>query len=182
MKRTVTYAAATLLCLLCTSGRLVPRAEAAGDDFNNIVHQIEAEYHVHQSYPFLSAFAGFVGKCSRVAGVKAFKMAIFEDHDLLSSGGDARLDEVIQSAGKSGWQPMIKSFSRRSHEHNYIYVQAHGKDFRLLLVTLEPSEAVVLEVGIDAAKLSKFINDHSGHGDHHTVDTGAGDDLAADLR
>lgn len=181
MKRTITYSFAALLCLLCTSGRLVPRAQAAGDDFNNIVHEIEAEYHVHQSVPWVSAFAGFVGKCSRFAGVKDFKMAIFEDQDFLSSDGDTRLDQVIQSAGKSGWQPLIRSFSHRSHEHNYIYIQAHGKDFRVLLVTVEPSEAVVLQFGIDAKKLSKFINEHSGHGDHH-VDAGGDDSLAADLR
>lgn len=161
MNRTIPFCVAALLCLLCTSGRLVPRAEAAGDDFNNIVHQIEAEYHVHRSYPFVSAFAGFLGKCSRVAGVKDFKMAMFEDQDLLSSGADRRLDEVVESAGQSGWQPLIKSVSRRSHEHNYIYIQAHGKDFTVLLVTVEPNEAVVLQLGLDGNKLSKFINEHS---------------------
>ena len=159
MKRTSGYCLAGLICLLCGMGVLVPDARAAaGDDFNNIVHHIEAEYHVHRSYPFLMAFVGLVAKGARFAGVKGFKMALFEDQNLTSSDVDQRLDEIVQSAGRSGWQPLIKSFSRRTGEHDYIYVRGQSKELTMLMVSVEPNEAAVLQVKIDADKLSQFIN------------------------
>jgi hypothetical protein len=162
MKRTSRYWVGGLICLLLGLSSLVPDAQAAGDDFNDIVHHIEAEYHVHRSYPFLMAFAGFVAKCSHVAGVKGFKMALFEDQTLPGIELDRRLDEIVQSAGRSGWQPLIKSVSRRTGEHDYIYVRGNSKDLTMLMVDVERKEAAVLEVRINADKLSQFINEHSG--------------------
>lgn len=130
------------------------------DDFGSIVHHIEAEYHVHRNYRFLMSFAGVVVKCTHVGGVKVFKMAIFEDQHLPGTELDDRLDELVQRAGSSGWQPMVKSFSRRSGERTYIYAKAEGNDMKLLLVSVESNEAVVLQVKINPDKLSHFINEH----------------------
>jgi len=145
--------------MFCGLAWLVEDAVAA-DDFGNIVHHIEAEYHVHRDHRFFMAFAGMVVKCSRLGGAKDFKAAIFENQHLSGSDADARLDEIVQSAGKSGWQPLIKSFSRRSGEHNYIYAQGQSKDLKLLIVSIEPDESVVMQVRIDADKLSEFINEN----------------------
>lgn len=134
------------------------------------MRHIEAQYHVHRNYRFLMSLAGVVVKCSHLGGVKVFKAAIFEDQQLPGSDLDTRLDDVIQRAGASGWQPLVKSFSRRSGEHNYIYAQAKGKDLSLLLVSVEPDEAVVLQVKIDPVKLSDFINEHSAASDRHLDD------------
>jgi hypothetical protein len=174
MKKTSGYCLAGLICLLVGIDALVPDARAAaGDDFNDIVHHIEAQYHVHRSYPFLTAFVGFVSKSSRFAGVKGFKMALFEDQNLSGSDGDPRLDEIVQSAGRSGWQPLIKSFSRRTGEHNYIYVRGQSKELTMLMVSVEPNEAVVLQVKIDADKLSQFINEHSEESGHRDIGASA---------
>lgn len=149
---------AGVLLVLC--GALLCAQKASADDFGKIVHHIEVQYHVHRNYRFLMSVAGIAVKCSRFTGVKAFKAAIFEDQQLSGLELDRGLDDLMQRAGSSGWQPLVKSFSRRSGEHNYIYAQASGKDMKLLLVSVEPDEAVVLEVKIDPSKLSEFINQH----------------------
>lgn len=160
MKRASAHRTAGLLLIAC--GVFFMAQNACGDDFGRIVHHIETQYHVHRNYRFLMSFAGVVVKCTHVGGVKAFKAAIFENQHLSGTELDARLDELVVQCGRSGWQPLVKSLSRRSGEHNYIYAQGSGNNLRLLVVSVEPDEAVVLQVKIDPAKLSDFINEHTG--------------------
>jgi len=152
------------LCL-AIGGLLALAPGVKADDFGRIVHHIEAEYHVHRNYRFLMSFAGVVVKCTHIAGVTTLKTAIFEDQQLPGSEMDTRLDELVQRAGAPGWQPLVKSFSRRNGEHTYIYAQANGNDMKLLLVTVEPNEAVVMQLKINPVKLSEFINKHRGEAD-----------------
>ena len=156
---------AGLLLILCGFFSLGEKVYA--DDFGRIVRHIEAEYHVHRNYRFLMAFAGVVVKCTHVGGVKVFKAAIFEDQHLSATDLDDRLDELVRRAASTGWQPMVRSFSRRSREHTYIYAQASGNNMKVLLVSVEPNEAVVMQVKIDPVKLSDFINEHTADAEHH---------------
>ena len=169
MKRIRANARVAAFLALCLFFILAQRRSWAEDDFGNIVHHIESQYHVHRNYRFLMAFAGVVVKCSSFTGVKGFKAAIFENQHLFASEPDSGIDAVIQAAGKSGWQPLIKSYSRRTGEHNYIYAQSGGKDIKLLIVSVEPSEAVVMQVKINPNKLSEFINEHSDESAHRAA-------------
>ena len=157
---TKTNVSRTAGLLLIIFGFFALAENLRADDFGRIVRHIEAEYHVHRNYRFLLSFAGIVVKCTHVAGVKVFKMAIFEDQHLSGTELDNQLDELLQGAGSSGWQPLVRSFSRRSSEHTYIYAKADGNDMKLLLVSVEPDEAVVMQVKINPQKLSDFINKH----------------------
>ncbi len=62
--------------------------DTAADDFGDIVHHIEAEYHVHRNHRFFMAFAGMVVRCSHLGGAKDFKAAIFENQHLSGSGAE----------------------------------------------------------------------------------------------
>lgn len=138
-------------------------ASVQADDFGNIVRHIEARYHAHRNYRFLMAFAGFTVKLWPGTGVRDVKIAFFENQNLFQSDPDTELDEILQTAGKAGWQPMVKSNSRRRGERSYVYAQPSGKDLRLLVVNLEHNEAEVIEVKIDPDKLEKFIDEHEHH-------------------
>lgn len=153
------------ICGLLAIGFLAIAPDAKADDFGKIVRHIEVEYHLHRNYRFLMSFAGVVVKCSHMAGVKAFKAAIFEDQQLPAAELDTRLDQLVQQATASGWQPLIKSVSRRTGERSYIYAQASGNDMKLLLVNVEPNEAVVMQLKINPVKLSEFINKHTREAD-----------------
>lgn len=142
------------------------------DDFGRIVHHIEASYKVHRNYRFLMAFAGVVVKFWHVGGVKSMKVAIFEDQHLDGTDTDKKLDEIVARASKSGWQPMVRSISRRSGEHTYVYAQQAGKDMKLLVVNVEPNEAEVIQLKVDPDKLQQFLDEnvhHSGHHEHSSV-------------
>ncbi len=153
--RTAVIVTATLLFAVLPS-------QARADDFGKIVHSIESNYHVHRNYRFVMGFAGFMVKCAGgFAGVRGFKGALFENQRL-SSAPDSTLDEVVQSAGDHGWQPVVKSYSRRHNEHTYIYARQEGKDLKVLVVNVEPSEAVVIQVKINPDKLAKFIEENEG--------------------
>lgn len=142
---------------------------AYADDFGKIVRHIEASYHVHRNHRSIMGFAGLVVKFWHPGGVKSFKAAVFEDQRLLQDEPDGRLDEIVQSASKHGWQPIVKSYSRRSGEHSYIYVQTQGKDIRMLIVSVEPNEAAVLQLKLDPDKLAKYMDEDIGEGPHHNV-------------
>lgn len=144
---------------------VAPQPAFAKDDFGKIVHHIEANYHTHRHYRFVMGLAGFTVKVTHFAGVKSFKGAIFENSEFSASGSDTRFDQVVRAAMDSGWQPLVQSYDRHSGERTYIYAQDLGKDMRLLVVNLEPTEAVVIQVKVDPNKLSDFVNEASvGHG------------------
>ncbi|HEY6304969.1 MAG TPA: hypothetical protein VI488_00755 [Candidatus Angelobacter sp.] len=143
---------------------------SAQDDFGNIVHHIESRYHVHRNYPFLMALAGAAVKAWQGTGVKDLKIAIFEDQHLLQTATDRELDQLMQEAGNSRWQPMVKSFDRRCGQHSYIYAKSEGRDLKLLIVNVEPSEAQVVQVRVDPSKLDEFLNEHTSHGPRKSAD------------
>src|SRR5262245_36182082 len=137
--------------------------QARADDFGKIVHSIESNYHVHRNHRWVMGFAGFLVKCTGgFAGVKGFKGALFENQHLSDSNPDSSLDEVVQSAGEHGWHRVVKSYSRRHNEQNYIYARQEGKDLKLLIVSVEPSEAVVIQVKVNPDKFAKFIEESEG--------------------
>lgn len=144
----------------------------ASDDFTRIVHHIEANYHVHRNHRWAMAFAGLVVKVSHVAGVKSFKGAIFEDQHLENTASDQKLDEIVLRAGESGWQPMVKSFSRRTGEHAFVYAKPDGHDLKLLIVSVEPNEAAVVQIKLDPDKLNDFLDEHGGGSRHRTNEFG----------
>jgi hypothetical protein len=156
----------TVLSLAAASLFTVAQPAFAKDDFGKIVHHIEANYHTHRHYRFVMGLAGFTFKVSHFAGVKSFKGAIFENSEFAASGSDVRFNEVLRGAMDSGWQPLVQSYDRHSGERTYIYAQDLGKDMRVLVVNFEPTEAVVLQVKVDPAKLADFVKDTNASHEH----------------
>jgi hypothetical protein len=163
MTRTSLHRFATAFFACCVLVAAWPHEVFAADDFGNIVRYIESRYHVHRNYPFLMSLAGLAAKAWPGTGVRDVKIALFEDQSFPQSTSDRELDELVQAAGNSGWQPLVKSFSKRTGDHSYIYAKPEGRNLSLLIVNVEPSEAEVVQVKIDPKQLEKFINEHD-HG------------------
>ncbi len=142
--------------------------QAYADDFGNVVHHIEARYHVHRQYRFALGFAGLVVKVWHVGGVKSLKVALFENQRMANSATDGELDEIVQRAGGNGWQPIVRSYSRRTGEHTFVYAKDLGKDVQLLVVNVEPNEAVVVQVKVNPDKLFQMIDGNGGGEIFHT--------------
>jgi hypothetical protein len=132
---------------------------ANADDFGNIVHHIEARYHVHRNHRFILGFASLVVKFWHIAGVKNMKVALFENQSISGSASDVELDQIVQAAGSSGWQPVVRHIERDSGEHTYVYARYVGSDLKLLVVNVESSEAVVAQVKVNPDKLVQFLDE-----------------------
>lgn len=159
--KTISFACGVIIATL-----IVPAQNAfAKDDFGKIVHHIEVNYHVHRQHRWVMGLAGFTVKVWHIAGVKSFKGAIFENQPFVNAASDTRFDEVVRAAMDSGWQPLVQSWDRHSGERTYIYAQDLGKDMKVLVVSLESNEAVVLQVKVDPKKLNDFIEETNGG--HH---------------
>lgn len=153
----------------------------ARDEFGEVVGHIESHYHVHRNYGFIMGFAGMMVKISHVGGVKTLKTAIFEDQSFTGLGSGQEFDQLMRKALKSGWRPVVQSHSRRTGEHTYIYARGDGRDLRVLLATVEPSEAVVMELKVNPARLEDFIDKHSGSGNRHRRSRHTDEDESAKL-
>ena len=158
----------TLACML-TAAVLLAQSAFAKDDFGKIVHHIEANYRVHRQHRFVMGLAGFTVKFWHFAGVKSLKGAIFENQLFVNAASDMRFDEIVRAAMNSGWHPLVQSWDRHSGERTYIYAQDLGKDLKVLVVTLESNEAIVLQVKVDPKKLNDFIEQASPSGHHRNL-------------
>jgi len=161
-------------CGLMFLALAAPGSALANDDFGKIVHHIEANYHVHRQHRWVMGLAGFTVKFWHIAGVKSFKGAIFENQPFVNAASDTRFDEVVRAAMDSGWQPLVQSWDRHSGERTYIYAQdvssKKGRDLKLLVVSLESNEAVVIQVKVNPEKLDEFIEETSaGHHRNRTT-------------
>ena len=159
--KTLTFACLILAALLAPA----PSAFAR-DDFGKIVHHIESNYHVHRQHRWVMRLAGFTVRFWHIGGVKSLKGAIFENQRFTNAASDTRFDEIVRAAMDSGWQPLVQSWDRRTGERTYIYAQDLGKDMKVLVVTLESNEAIVLQVKVDPRKLDEFIEETSPGGHH----------------
>ncbi|HWZ44893.1 MAG TPA: hypothetical protein VNW97_15565 [Candidatus Saccharimonadales bacterium] len=146
---------------------LIAQTAMAKDEFTEVVHHIESHYHVHRNFRFMMGFAGMMVKVSHAGGVKTLNAAIFEDQQFQGSGADNEFDEVMRKALKSGWSPVVRTHSRLSGERTYIYARSDGRDLKILLATVEPGEAVVMEFKVNPQKLEDFIHEHSSPGKDH---------------
>src|SRR5262249_22086508 len=102
--------------------------------------------------------ANFAVKLIRPAGVKGFKLAVFEDQDFSARPGAASFDEVMRESYNKDWQPMVQINSKRDGvSHTFIYVKNSGKDVQFALAVLEDRDAVVLEVKCNPDAASRFL-------------------------
>lgn len=139
---------------------LYPTCVLARDrGFNAVVQAVSTTYHAQQSLRFVSWFAGMATKVARPEGVKSLRMAIFEDQDFSPHDGEAEFEGAVQKALKEDWRPFVRVRSKRDGERTSIYARESGKDVSLFIVTIEETEAVVMEVKMSAEKFAQMADD-----------------------
>jgi hypothetical protein len=148
---------------------VVPVAEAKGDDFGAVVKIIEQFYHVkHQGIPFLARAAIKTGTTvARLSGGQrrqlaeagSVKVAYFEDQDFKAKGNFAAFKAAIGAALAPGWSALIQVASPKSEEQTYLYLREAGEKFKVMIVTIEPREACVVQVTLSPENLAKLMRD-----------------------
>jgi hypothetical protein len=149
-----------LVALIITATMLVavPQTARADDaEFDAITKHLKLFYHAKRiSIPFLG-LANFFVKIVRPAGVKSFKVAIFEDLNFAAGKMDKELGLLMRNALNPEWQPLIRIRSRDG-EQVYVYAREAGENIKLMVVTIDHSDAVVARVKLSPQRLSEFLN------------------------
>jgi VWFA-related protein len=128
------------------------------DDFGMIVDKIEKHYSAKKKkIPFLG-LAGFAVKLIRPAGVKSFKVAIFEDQDFAVGQRDREFQEAVKRSLNKKWTPTVQSNDRVSGNRSYVYTHQSGKDLEMLTVTISARQAIVAQARINPEAVSKFLD------------------------
>ncbi len=148
-----------LLAAIVAGGSMsVPaqQLQPKGKEFKDVVRYIESRYGVRKTRIPMLGLANFAFKLIRPAGVKGFKLAVFEDADF-TSGNDS-FSAFMRGAYRKGWQPLVRVNSRREgNMQTHIYARNSGKDVQFAIVTFEEREAVVLEVKFNPEAAARFM-------------------------
>jgi hypothetical protein len=153
-----------ILALLLLAVLLQPaRIDFAEDrDFSRLVREMESRFHAKRTHVPLFGVAKPAIKAVR-PGSKSLEMAIFEDQDF----SILKSKEFVELAGKAlgpDWHLLLQVVSRRDDEQTFIYVREAGDYYKLITATLEPNQAVLVEVKLNSNDLLKLIDDPEGMG------------------
>ena len=160
--------------LLCVTGASMVQAAspAGGDDFNAVVKMIEQFYGVkHTGIPFLAKAGMKVartaarvksGTARRIAEAGSIKLAVFENQDF--NGEFLKFRNQLNAALKQTWQPLIQTLSATNEEQVYIYLREAGEKYNVLVITIEPRDATVVQVNLSPKNLALLLRDPEGTG------------------
>jgi hypothetical protein len=130
-------------------------AAAADSEFKAIVSAISDEYHTQPlRIPFLK-MANVVTFVARPAGAKHFDLAVFQNLGARTRGG-RDLPQLIERRVGPGWKPFLRTTSH--HETTIIYMRPEGRDCRLLLTTIQPDQATVIQLQLNPDGISRWMN------------------------
>lgn len=169
MKTTRIKALATLSLALVLP---LVTVQATGDDFKSVVKLIEQFYGVkHQGIPFLAKAGMKVattaakikgGAAKHLAEAGSVKVAFFEDQAF--DGEFMRFRASLNTALNQTWTPLIQTLSATNEEQVYIFVREAGDKYNVLVITIEPGEATVVQVTLSAKNFLLLMKDPEGTG------------------
>lgn len=141
------------LSLLCA-----PARAKGGADFGDVVKLIERHYGArHRGIPLLArAGIGVARKLSRFGELGSFKVAVFENQDFSARG---ELQASLRTAMEPFWSPLVQVRAERDSEQTYVYARNAGKFFKILVISIQPRDATVVQADISPQKLMLLMKD-----------------------
>ena len=132
-------------------------APARADEFDSVVRNVRTACGGKRvRIPFLG-LAGFMTKLVRPAGVKSFKLVVFED--VTRRGDVSGLGAAVGRSLGPEWRSLVRVRAGRGAEQTYVYVRESGDNLKLLIVTLDADQATVIRAKIDPEALARFARD-----------------------
>ncbi len=146
--------------LIVVAGCMLSCAAVQGAErgFDDIVRAISDRLHAR---PLHIPFFGLVNLATFVAhpaGVKHVDLAVFEDLNLDEHA--ARDIAEAMRATDGGWKPFVQvhSWKNGNQETVLVYLGGDPNDCKLLVMTLEPRDATVVEVRLNPEALQVWLN------------------------
>lgn len=155
-----------LVLVLCAS------TVAADHEFRGVVRSIESAYGVHHMHlPLVGVVLFFV----RPAGVGGLKLAVFEGFKTPTDV--ANVTRVIESSLGPDWHPFVRVRSKgeTNGETTLIYASPAGGHMRMMIVSIEQSEATVVELKLSDRAIRKWMKEpgeeaENRSGRHHRAE------------
>jgi len=146
--------------LVVAAGWMLSCAVVQGGErgFDDIVRAISDQLHTR---PIHIPFFGLVNLATfavQPAGVKHIDLAVFENLDV--DEHTARGIAETMRDTDAGWKPFVqvRSWKHGDEQTVIVYMAADRSDCKLLVMTLEPHEATVVEVRLNPEALQAWLN------------------------
>jgi hypothetical protein len=132
-------------------------ARASDPAFDAITKHLKTQYKAKKRrIPFMG-LAKFAVKIVHPAGVKSIQLAIFEELDHAPAPGNSELSAILRNTLPPEWQPLLRVRSRDG-EQMYVYATDAGDSVKLMVVSIDGTDAFVARVKLDPQKLSAFLD------------------------
>jgi hypothetical protein len=108
---------------------------------------------------------------ARPAGAHGLKLAVFENFKTPTDAEDVR--RVVESSLGPGWYPFVRVRSKGeiNGETTLIYTSPDGARMRMIIVSIEPSEATLVKIDLSDHDIKKWLKEPgekaSGRSGHH---------------
>ncbi len=139
-----------------------PLVLARGKGFKDVVKHIEKNYQAKKTRVPMLGVANFFVKIIRPAGVKGFKVAVFQDQDFSPAKDAIPFQTAMREAyvESKGWKPLVQMNSKRDGANNRVFImfKENKKDVEVAVTTLEDREAAVIEVKFSPDKMAQFLD------------------------
>src|SRR4051812_31197667 len=142
-------------------------ARADRDGFNEAVKLIEQFYHVkHQNIPLL-ARAGMKavktaakirgGEYKKLAEAGSVRVAFFEEQTFDSRGQIASFKTAMRNLLANEWSALVQTLAPKTEEQTYVYIRDAGKNFHVLVITIDRKDATVLQATVAPQILAELL-------------------------
>ncbi|MCB1022916.1 MAG: hypothetical protein KDB79_00900, partial [Acidobacteria bacterium] len=156
LKRTRTIL--VFLALVLTFSTIAPIANAArsGNEFDAVCNHLKTKYHAKKvKIPFMWLARAVVG-IVKPAGVKSFRVTIFKELQFSRSTLHREMQAAMRDSFSEDWSPILRVRARDGNQV-YMNMREDGDNVRILLVTIDNDEAVVVRAKFSPDKLASFI-------------------------
>lgn len=170
-RRFIAVCAVLLLAAPCFAGK--------DDQFHALVKAIETQYGVHHTrIPFLG-LATFCMHVAKVPGAAGLKIAVFEDLPEADVASNVSFQESVDKIVGRDWHPMVRARSHDDGSVTMIYTEPDERELRLLIVSIDGTEATVVQTKLQKAQIWKWVS-HPQDAVEHDGDSSERAELAAD--
>jgi hypothetical protein len=75
-------------------------------------------------------------------------------------------DSFLQGLVGASYQPFVRVFDNHSGEQTFIYARECDKNYDMLIVSLERTEAVIIKMRVDPDAMGDWVDDPVSKGRH----------------
>jgi hypothetical protein len=130
---------------------------AKPNEYDLVIRHLKEKYKAKKvGIPFMT-LARLVVAVARPAGVKSFKITLFDGLQFSRETLDQEMQASLRKTFSPEWIPILRVRSREGQQV-YMYMRESGNDVKINLITIDKQEAAVIRATFNPDKLIEFMN------------------------